>query len=106
MHNILTVHQNKGNLYAVLYVTRLSPSFSIQLYHMYHNLAGNHNEVEQMLNVQHVPCVAGCLCVKTKQETLASFTLPFACGDPAPILRTRLCVKVLDAERGEISLWR
>lgn len=33
------------------------------------NLADNHNEIEQMLNVQYVPCVAGCLCVKTKQET-------------------------------------
>lgn len=35
---------------------------------------------------------------------LAPFTLPFACKDPAPILQILLCVKVLDAARGEISL--
>ena len=29
--------------------------------------------------------------------TVASFTLPFACGDPAPILRTLQCVKLSDA---------
>ena len=28
------------------------------------------------------------------------------CGDPAPILHILLCVKVSDAARGEISLWR
>ena len=39
-------------------------------------------------------------------SSLASFTLPFACGDPAPILHTLLCVKVSDAERREISLRR
>ena len=37
-------------------------------------------------------------------SSLAAFTLPFACGDPAPILHTLLCVNVSDAERGEISL--
>ena len=35
---------------------------------------------------------------------LAPFTLPFACGDPAQILRILLCVKVSDAAGGEISL--
>ena len=39
-----------------------------------------------------------------RQHTLAPFTLPFACRDPVPILRTLLCVNV--SERGEISLWR
>ena len=43
--------------------------------------------------------------LNTNMTTLAPFTLPFACRDPAPILRTLLCVKVSDAARGEISLW-
>ena len=39
-------------------------------------------------------------------KTLAPFTLPLACRDPAPILCILLCVKVSDAESGEISLLR
>ena len=41
-------------------------------------------------------------------QTVAPFTLPFKCRDPAPILLIILCVKVSDATRGEISLqlWR
>ena len=38
--------------------------------------------------------------------SVALFTLPFVCGDLAPILCTLLCVKVSDAERGDISLRR
>ena len=34
---------------------------------------------------------------------VAPFTLPFECRDPAPILCTVLCVKILNATRGEIS---
>uniref|UniRef100_A0A671UIR5 NACHT domain-containing protein n=1 Tax=Sparus aurata TaxID=8175 RepID=A0A671UIR5_SPAAU len=45
-------------------------------------------------------------------QSVAFFTVPFACMDPAPNLRTLLCVKVSDAERGVnfapalIRLWR
>ena len=40
-------------------------------------------------------------------STLTPFTMPFACWDPAPILRILLCVKVSDTARGEIlhRLW-
>ena len=35
---------------------------------------------------------------------LVAFILPFECGDPAPVLRLLLCVKVSEAAKGEISL--
>ena len=45
-------------------------------------------------------------CTVYSPIALAQLTLPFAYGDPAPILCTLLCVKVSDAERGEILLRR
>ena len=46
------------------------------------------------------------LCEYCNFFSLALFTLPFACRDTAPVLRTLLCVKVSDAEKGEILLQR
>ena len=37
-------------------------------------------------------------------EVVASFTLPFECRDPAPILRILLYVNVSEAARGESLL--
>ena len=48
----------------------------------------------------------GAVCVWDVWVTVVPFTLPLECGDPAPILRCLLCVKVSDAARGEILLWR
>ena len=42
-------------------------------------------------------------------QSVAPFTLPFGCRDPAPILCLRLCVNVSEVARGEIlriRLWR
>ena len=39
-------------------------------------------------------------------SSVPPFTLPFECGDPAPILCILFCVKVSEKARGEISLQR
>ena len=37
-------------------------------------------------------------------SVIVPFTLPFECGDPAPVLHLHLCANVSGATRGEISL--
>ena len=46
-----------------------------------------------------------CLISASLTTSPAPFSLPFESSDPEPILRILLCVKVLDAPRGEISFW-
>ena len=60
----------------------------------------------QLLRFQVANLLASYLHAFFKQTclSLAPFTLLCACGDPAPILRILLCVKVSDAVSGEISL--